>query len=120
MEFHISRQSRNRYQFDLSLFSYSGNVIFANFHAARLFAQRINEKRDVIQFPERAVRAGQVNAMGLIDEILHLIIDQYRQQVNPRVLSQAMDWMTSTLGKLRFNQALYRFAEEFHHCLSSG
>jgi hypothetical protein len=69
MEFHISRQSRNRYQFDLSLFSYSGNVIFANFHAARLFAQRINEKRDVIQFPERAVRAGQVNAMGLIDEI---------------------------------------------------
>ncbi|OGO26125.1 MAG: alpha-amylase [Chloroflexi bacterium RBG_16_52_11] len=113
MEFHISRQARNRYQFDLSLFSYSGNVVFANFHAARVFAQRINEKRDVIQFPERAVRAGQINAMGLIDEILHLIIDQYRQQVNPRVLSQAMDWMTLNLGDTAVNQALYRFAEEF-------
>ena len=33
-EFHVSRQSRDRYQFDQSLFSYNGNVIFANFHAA--------------------------------------------------------------------------------------
>src|SRR3989304_3694281 len=45
MEFHISRKARDLYQFDESLFSISGNVIFPNFHAARLFAQKINEKR---------------------------------------------------------------------------
>ena len=39
MEFHISRQARDRYQFDQTLFEYTGNVIIANFHAARLFAQ---------------------------------------------------------------------------------
>ena len=57
MEFHISRTARDRHQFDESLFSLRGKVIFANFHAARLFAQRINDRRDVIHFPERAVKA---------------------------------------------------------------
>src|SRR5512133_2559108 len=73
MEFHVSRQARDRYQFDLALFSLSGNVIFANFHAARVFAQKMNSKRDLVNFPEQGVRAGQINAMGLIDEILHYV-----------------------------------------------
>ncbi len=69
MEFHVSRQARDRYHFDLSLFGYHGNVIFANFHAARLFAQKINQQRDLVSYPEQAVKAGQVNALGLMDEI---------------------------------------------------
>ena len=36
MEFHVSRQARDRYKFDAEIFSISGNVIFANFHAARV------------------------------------------------------------------------------------
>ncbi len=56
MEFHVSRQSRDRYQFDQGLFNYTGNVIFANFHASRLFAQKINQKKDLANFPERAVK----------------------------------------------------------------
>jgi len=42
LEFHVSRIARDRYQFDESLFATNGNVIFANFHAARIFAQTIN------------------------------------------------------------------------------
>lgn len=38
-EFHVSARARDFYQFDLSLFSLSGNVIFANFQAARRFAE---------------------------------------------------------------------------------
>ena len=71
MEFHISLKARDLYQFDDSLFSLSGNVVFLNFHAARVFAHKMNERRDLVSFPERAVKAGQINAMGLIDEILH-------------------------------------------------
>ncbi len=79
-EFHISRDARLKYQFHESLFQSNGNVIFANFHAARIFAQLMNEKRDVIRLPEQSVRAGQLNAMGLIDEILHYVIQLYREQ----------------------------------------
>jgi len=47
MEFHISRTARERYKFAESLFSYTGNVVFANVAACREFAYRMNQVRDV-------------------------------------------------------------------------
>ncbi len=113
MEFHVSRQARDRYQFDESLFSLSGNVVFANLYAARLFAQRMNEQRDLISFPEQAVKAGQINAMGLIDEVLHYVIELYRQQRNARVMGEALDWLVDEIGREKVDATLRRFAEEF-------
>src|SRR5947209_4445385 len=43
-EFHVSRRARDRYQLDDALFTLSGNVVFANFRAARVFAQKMNEQ----------------------------------------------------------------------------
>ncbi len=113
MEFHISRQARDRYQFDESLFTLSGNVLFPNFHAVRVFAQKMNEKRDLVSFPEQAVKAGQINAMGLIDEISHVIVQLYRQQLNPHVMGQALDWLEAHLGRQAIDVVLRRFAGQF-------
>jgi glycosidase len=113
MEFHISRQSRDRYQFDQSLFSYNGNAILANFHAARIFAQKMNQKLDLVHFPEKTIKAGQINAMGLIDEILHHIIMLYRQQINPQVMEQALKAITSQYGRKEVDRLLERFTSEF-------
>ena len=112
-EFHVSRQARDRYQFDQALFSTSGNVVFANFHAARLFAQKINQQRDLVNFPEQAVRAGQVNAMGLIDEILHYVVGVFREQNNPQVMVQALSWLENQLGVSELNKTLAQFTSEF-------
>ncbi|MGN6813839.1 MAG: alpha-amylase family glycosyl hydrolase, partial [Thermomicrobiales bacterium] len=112
-EFHVSRESRDRYQFDQSFFQLTGNVIFANFHAARVFAQRMNDRRDLVNFPEQAVKAGQINAMGLIDEISHLLVDSYRQQVNPNVMSQALQSLDAQFGAAAINGVLDRFTDEF-------
>src|SRR5512138_2252891 len=98
-EFHISRQARDRYQFDQSLFNLQGNVIFANFHASRQFAQKMNQARDLVSYPERAVRAGQINAMGLIDEILHHVVSLYRKERNSESMGQALDWLETRIGK---------------------
>jgi len=113
MEFHISRNARDKYQFDESLFSLSGNVIFANFHASRQFAQKINEKLDLVNFPERAVRAGQINAMGLIDEILHYIVEMYREQVDPQVSQKAFEWLNKKFDQVTINKILLKFIQEF-------
>jgi len=113
MEFHISRQARDRYQFDQTLFALSGNVIFANFHGARLFAQRMNQKRDLVNFPEQAIRAGQINALGLVDEILHVVVQEYRQQRNPQVIAQALEHLYQKMGKAQVERALQLFALEF-------
>jgi glycosidase len=113
MEFHISRQSRDRYQFDQSIFSLSGNVILVNFHAARQFAQKMNLQRDLVSYPERAVRAGQINAMGLLDEIMHLVIGLFRQQHNPQAFAEALTWLDGMLGEKEVNQTLQLFIDEF-------
>ncbi len=42
MEFHISREIRDRLELDDLLFSYTGNVVFANVAAARKMAQALN------------------------------------------------------------------------------
>ncbi|GAB4538098.1 MAG: alpha-amylase family glycosyl hydrolase [Anaerolineae bacterium] len=113
MEFHISREARDFYQFDQSLYSLSGNVIFANFHAVRVFTQKMNDRRDLISFPEQAVKAGQLNAMGLIDEILHFVVALYREQQSPGVVGQALDWLDEKLGAEAVDAALHRFADQF-------
>jgi len=72
-EFHISRRVRDTHGFDDGLFATTGNVVFANFLATRIFAQKMNERRDLVRHPEKAVLPGHINAMGLIDEILHYV-----------------------------------------------
>lgn len=113
MEFHVSRRARERYQFDESLFSLHGNVIFANFHAARLFAQKINQKRDLASSPEQTARAGHINTMGLIDEIMHFVVGLYRKQQNPQLMALALSWLEERLGKAAVDSTLARFVDEF-------
>ncbi len=112
-EFHISRQARDRYQFDAGLYMLSGNVIFPNFLATRVFAQKMNAQRDLARHPERTVRAGDLNAMGLIDEILHFVINQYRVQKKRQVLGEALDWLERHLGRAAMDQALEAFTQDF-------
>ena len=118
MEFHISRKVRDLYRFDASLFSLSGNVIFPNFHATRLFAQRMNEKRDLVSFPEQTVKAGQINAMGLIDEILHYIVGLYRNKKNSKVMRQALNWLNEKIGKSNVMRPFRNLQTNFQRSLS--
>lgn len=113
MEFHISRQARDKYKFDLSLFAYTGNAILANFHAARILVQAINSQRDLVNFPEQSVKAGQINALGLIDEILHHVIQQYKETRNPKVFANALSFLDREIGKLSVDQTLLQFVQEF-------
>jgi len=112
-EFHISRKARDLYQFDQILFATHGNVIFANFRAALVFAQKMNAKRDLVRFPEQAVKAGQINAMGLIDEILHYVVGQYRDQKNPEAMAEALGWLDAKLGQNAVDEVLHRFTDSF-------
>jgi len=111
-EFHVSKEARDFYQFDLSLFSLSGNVILADFEAARRFAEAMNAKRDLLRHPEQAVHPSQINAMGLIDELLHLIVRQYLE-AHPHAMQEALAALKRNLGPDAVEQALRAFAALF-------
>jgi glycosidase len=105
-EFHVSRQARNTYQFDAALFSTDGRAILADFSAARRFADQISAVRGT------PVPASDINAMGLIDEIFHILIRQYEKQ-NPQVMSRALSKTEAKIGKQALDQSQIRFIDEF-------
>ena len=104
-EFHVSRQARQKYQFDETLFATDGRLILADFSAARRFAERI------YAVSGRLVPASDIYALGLMDEIFHLIIRQYEKQ-NPGVITRALDSLQSNLGA-RLDETLFKFINEF-------
>ncbi len=104
-EFHISRRARQTYQFDEALFATDGRLIFSDFRAARRFVDRI------YAVSGRLVPASDIYAMGLIDEILHLVIRHYERQ-NPGVMARALDFLRAGLGD-RLEDTLVKFIDEF-------
>jgi len=113
MEFHISRAARNRYQFAETLFSFTGNVIFANVAASREFAHRMNLVRDVEKHPERAVHAAALYVMGLIDEASHAVMARYRQQLDPNVMVDALSFFSEQVGAKELDKMLLAFVQQF-------
>ncbi len=112
-EFHVARAARERYSFDEALFGLSGNVVFVDYPAARRFAAQMNEQRDLATDPSAAVRAGDINAMGLVDEILHFVVGMYRQQRNPHVMSSALRVLDERLTPAVVQQTLELFVDDF-------
>lgn len=112
-EFHISRKARQRYQFDEGLYSLTGNVIFADYRAVRALADKMNLARDARRNPDQAVRAGQLNAMGLIDEILHFVAARFRAERNPNAMAKALNWLGERLGQDALDRTLLEFVTLF-------
>src|SRR5215831_3220264 len=111
-EFHVSRRARDRYQFSDTLFSLSGNVVFADLAAGRDFAHRMTQFRDAGRVGQE-VHPGALNAMGLIDEAMHAVIALYRRQRDPAVMQAALTWLGARFGEEELDRTLLRFAQEF-------
>lgn len=106
--FHISRAARARYSVDDSLFSLRGTVVFANFYSARLLAQQMNRARGA----DGGVQAGELNALGLIHEILHAVLQQYRRQ-HVNVMTDAVQTLYQNVGPAAVETTLQKFVDEF-------
>ena len=118
MEFHISRAVREAAQVDDLLFSYTGNVVFANVSASRKLAEALNEARGPNADPAGVVNAGALFAMGLIDELSHALVASYRKNIDPSVLSEAMRWFKAHIDPSgaepeKLDRLLLAFTEQF-------
>ena len=113
MEFHISRAIRKKLDFDGLLFSYTGNVVFANVPASRKLATKLNEAREIEANVENTVNAGALFAMGMIDELNHALVARYREEIDPEVLTDALGWFASMVGAAEVERLLLAFVEQF-------
>ncbi len=108
-EFHVSKAARDLYGLSGAPFSTTGGVVFADYAAARAFAARINER----SAGGATVKAGAINAMALIDELLHAVCDLYRQRVEPAAFELALAEATTKTGAAAARASLVSFTRTF-------
>src|SRR5690606_10910874 len=106
------RQARDTYQFDDDYFAYRGQALIPNFQVARSFANKINQKRDISNFPNEIVQASQINAVSLIQGITHYIFQLYLA-TRPHLLDQALGHLREQVGTEEAEKTLLRFVQEF-------
>lgn len=109
--FHVSRLARDRYQFDDTLFTFLGKAWINNFYAARAFASRMNQKRDIGRFPDQTVPASQVNAVALIQGVTHYLFRLYLRS-HPQLLPGILERLGAQFGS-DLDRLLRQFVAEF-------
>jgi glycosidase len=113
MEFHISRSIRERLNLDDVLFSFTGNVVFANVAAARKLALDLNALPRAEPSVAPEVNAGALFAMGLIDELSHALVARYRKEQDPKVMAAAVRWMGAQVTPKESERLLLAFVRQF-------
>ncbi|MDR0313540.1 MAG: alpha-amylase, partial [Treponema sp.] len=113
MEFHIRQEVREACGLKDSLFSLNGNVVLADMRQVRDLTMQINTRLGPSLYPDRIVKAGQLNAMGLIDEILHYVVALYREQVQPDLFNAALEHLETKLGTNDTGGLLKTFGVQF-------
>lgn len=99
-EFHVSRVSRQKYQLDQTLFSLRGTALTSDYSKARRFAEQMGLKIN------RYVPASDINAMGMIHEVLHILLRKFEEQYP--------ELMRETLARTKDPETtLSRFNDEF-------
>lgn len=108
-EFHIAGRIRQALQVDDSLFATDGRVVFADFQAVRNLAYRMNKSRA----PQQHVYPGELNAIGLLDEVFHLLLREYEKQINAQVFRKAEARLSEKLGGEKLRRILLDFTLQF-------
>ncbi|MCF2141707.1 MAG: alpha-amylase [Candidatus Lokiarchaeota archaeon] len=111
----VSRFSREKYQIDDSLFSDKGDLYFqGDIHLVRLFTQKINEKRDLINFPEMAAKTSDVYGISLLTEINEYIYQLYLEEIkSPKINQELYDFLEDEIGKENLLKSTKLLIEEF-------
>lgn len=85
-EMRILRSAREKYRLKDSCFSISGDVIFANYSAAREMTALIRQKKEE---HSNQIKAGELFALALLHEVYHRICAVYKETKNPKAFALA-------------------------------
>lgn len=113
MEFHIHSSIRSSLGISSSLFRSTGNLIIPDFSAARNLADKLRRLGSIAGQDTRTLSAGRLNAMGLVDEVLHIVVRMYRERVEPDVIAKLGSAVVAELGEAEYRSLLHEFCTQF-------
>jgi len=105
--FHISHGLRKELNIDDSLFKLTGEIVVTDFIKIREITSKINESQD------EPVYASDLNALGLIHECIHYIVQQYKEQKKIDVFKEFIDHQNTTKSYEKFSSVAESFIKEF-------
>ncbi|MCJ7651575.1 MAG: alpha-amylase family glycosyl hydrolase [Candidatus Lokiarchaeota archaeon] len=111
----LSKQTRNQYQLEDFSFTPSGNVVFAgDIYSVRKFIQKINQKKDLIRFPELAFKTGHFNGMALIYKIQEHVLELYKNETeSPLLMEDLFNHLRNKFNEKEIDDTLKTFIDEF-------
>ena len=112
-DFHIAKPSRLKYDFKDTFYSLKGNLIIASASEARYISGKINEVRKSEGAYDQLVTPGEINALGILHEVYHYLLNQYSSDENPGVINRGLDYLTSAISKDTLDNVLLNFIHEF-------
>jgi glycosidase len=101
---HITRTSRDAYQFNPDFFRPDGRVTFDTFAAARKFASQMSAHRT------QPVRASDLYALSLIDEAMRVLVKYYAPSA---VLNDAVTAVNQNIGSAYIEVTEKKFVSEY-------
>ena len=111
--FHVRDDARKKYHIDRTLFSTDGHTLFQNFDQVKKLAAHINEIRAGEKPAREAVSAADLNAMGLMDEIMHFVTHEYMREKYPTLFEDWDHFLDDVLGESYKEALLHTFLRLF-------
>lgn len=113
LEFQISREARERYNFDEPLVSIKGEDIKANMRGIRLLADKINKRRLSEKRGGKPLYGSYLYAAGLMDALFHYIIGMYREDKSPVIFEELETFLEKRFGEGELEKLLSLFTNSF-------
>ncbi|MEJ2746178.1 MAG: hypothetical protein P8123_10920, partial [bacterium] len=113
LEFPISKARWEFYGLDKDFLPAKGEAAMPDFHLFHEMVKRIYERRDLAAFSQSPLRAGHLNAAGLINEIYRCIIAGYCATINPTALQKGLLKVKEELSDDRSDSTIGEFVELF-------
>lgn len=114
----IKRKVKEELKIPDPFFSPGGRLALPGFHEGQLLAAGLNSRSQMTTDQQEAVRASDLLAAVLIDEILHYVIRLYCREQGRALLAEALDLFSRR--NLRVDPVMHPFTEEFHCTYSAG
>lgn len=111
----ILRDIRSNLNLENFEFNDKGNIVFGGeIYKVRKFVQQLNEKKDLINFPEMAVKVGHFNGSALLFEINNSLIKKYKEKHDLEDLNKDIySYLKKGLGKENIQEAVKKLVEEY-------
>lgn len=111
--FHVTKWARELYEIDDYLFKLEGNLVLTNLFQARIFLKQLHDKKHIVSYDEEKVTAGNLFALGLISEVLHVVVAKFKQDINPNTFADLSEFNATYFNSDSIQQTMQTFLEQF-------